>query len=182
MKTSITRQLVYFMGLMSIAGSAYANKDKVDYEGAMKSIPHISITFNSHSAMLSDSDRTRLRDLIHDALAKGAINKVTVAAWSDKALPLKGQKLLNTDRDLAKGRTEAISDFLKREMEIKAVKTFNMAETSNWLARTFKTEDAELKSVFSKKGAAAPVSKAECYIIKNEGGPYEAVVVVEKHE
>ncbi|MGZ3706632.1 MAG: hypothetical protein ACXVA8_11430, partial [Bdellovibrionota bacterium] len=161
---------------------AFANKDKVSYEGAMKNIPHATVTFNNGSNSLSETNRAILRNLVHDASARHAIAKANVAAWSDKALPLKGEDLLESDRNLAKERSDAISLFLKDELNVGNVDTFNMAETSNWLARTFKTEDAELKSVFSKKGALAPVSKAEFQIIKNEGGPSAAVVILERAE
>jgi hypothetical protein len=54
-----------------------------------------------------------------------------------------------------------------------------MAEDSNWLAKTFNTKDAELKSVFSKKGTDTPITNTEYHLIKEEGGPSEAVLIVE---
>jgi hypothetical protein len=90
------------------------------------------------------------------------------------------KNLTEADRDLASKRAEAISSVLKTELEVGDVDTYNMAERANWLARTFGTRQAELKSVFAKKGADTPVTNAEFHVIKNEGGPSEAVVVVEK--
>jgi hypothetical protein len=130
--------------------------------------------------MLSESARTSLRDLVKEARASGVIDQVTVAAWSDKALPMGKQDLAEADRDLAAKRADAISSVLKTELEVGDVDTYNMAERANWLARTFNTRQAELKSIFSKKGAETPVTNAEFHVIKNEGGPSEAVVVVEK--
>lgn len=155
-------------------------KKHVSYEDAMKSIPHITVSFDEGSAALSESARARLRDLVKDARASGTIDQVTVAAWSDKALPTGKRDLTEADRDLASKRADAISSVLKTELEVGDVDTYNMAERANWLARTFNTRQAELKSVFSKKGAETPVTNAEFHVIRNEGGPSEAVVVVEK--
>lgn len=172
------------------AGAPVAAKDKMgrrgmahkdmNYEGMMKSIPHTTISFDTGSAMLSESARASLRDLIKDARATGTIDQVTVAAWSDKTLPMGKTDLAEADRDLAAKRADAISSVLKTELEVGDVDTYNMAERANWLARTFNTRQAELKSIFSKKGAETPVTNGEFHVIKNEGGPSEAVVVVEK--
>jgi hypothetical protein len=162
-----------------MADHRMANKG-ANYEGTMKAIPHATISFDKGSAMLSETARASLRDLVKDARASGTIDQVTVAAWSDKALPMGKRDLTEADRDLASKRADAISSVLKTELEVGDVDTYNMAERANWLARTFGTRQAELKSVFAKKGADTPVTNAEFQVIKNEGGPSEAVVVVEK--
>lgn len=155
-------------------------KKHMDYEGAMKSIPHATIAFDNGSAALSESARASLRELVQDVRATGTIDQVTVAAWSDKSLPVGKKDLSEADRDLASKRADAISSVLKTELEVSDVDTYNMAERANWLARTFHTRQAELKSIFGKKGAETPVTNAEFHVIKNEGGPAAAVVVVEK--
>jgi hypothetical protein len=154
---------------------AFAN----DMHGAMNRIPHTTITFGAGSAMLTENDKADLKKLVQDAESRGEIDQVTVAAWSDKALPMKGQKLADADRDLASQRASAISDYLKSATDVGDVDSYNMAENSNWLARTFNTKGSELKSVFSKKGAKNPVSNAEFRLIKQEGGSNEAVVITE---
>lgn len=168
------------MGNKGMANKGEVAQKDMDYEGMMKSIPHVTISFDTGSAMLTESARTSLRDLVRNARAAGEIDQVTVAAWSDKALPTGKTDLAEADRDLADKRADAISSVLKTELEVGDVDTYNMAERANWLARTFNTRQAELKSIFAKKGADTPVTNAEFHVIKNEGGPSEAVVVVEK--
>lgn len=181
MITSLTKQVPFTFALvaLTISGVVYAN-NKTKYDGSMKNIPHAVITFSSDSANFTDSDRANLQEVIRRTLAKTDIEQVTVAAWSDKNMPKQGEFLTDSDRSLAKSRIDAISDFIKSDMNTVDLETYNMAENSNWLARTFKTSDSELKSIFSKKGAAAPVTNSEFQLIKNEGGPYQAVVVIQR--
>ena len=139
--------------------------------------PSVVIEFGAGSSKLADSDKAALRAAVRDVLQKHPVRHVTVAAWSDKQLPAQGQKLGDTDRGLARERAAVINEFLKSEMEISDVDTFNMAENANWLARTFNTKDAELKSVFTR-AEGSPVKKAEFRTIRAKGGPSHAVVVV----
>jgi hypothetical protein len=167
--------------LLSCTAFAHDKSDKdANYSGAMKSIPYATITFDSNSAVLTDSDKAALRTVVEKARSKGTLSEVTVASWSDKKLPKQGQTLADEDRDLAVSRSGAIADYLKNVLMVKAdVDSYNMAETSNWMARTFRTSDAELKSQFSKQSAQTPVTNAEFQIIKNEGAPGEAIVVLQ---
>lgn len=152
----------------------------VEYTGVMQTIPSTSIKFAHGNAVLSEADKATLRNLVNQAREKGVIDQVTVAAWADKALPAKGKKLTDTDRDLAQHRADAIKEYLKEAMKVSDVDTYNMAEDSNWLAKTFNTTDAELKAMFQKKNASIPITNAEHQIIRNEGGPSVAMIVVEK--
>src|SRR3989344_4705188 len=170
--------LAFAVSLGLFASNGFANWKK--HEAAMKATPYEVIVFAEGSALLSDSDKADLRALIRDAEAKGEIDEVTIAAWSDKSLPRQGRSLLLSDRNLAERRAEAISDFLKAETSVTDTDTFNMAESANWLARTFNTEDAELKSIFGKAGSVSPVTKMEFKAIRKSGAPSHSVVVVEK--
>lgn len=145
----------------------------------VKDVPHLTLNFEPDSATLSDSDKESLRKLITDAKAKGEISEVSIAAWSDKPLPPRGEKLMDKDQELADNRAEAIEDFLDSELEVAEIDTFNMAESANWVARTFRTEDAELKSIFGRRGADTPLTNEEFNLIRDSGGPSKAVVVVE---
>ncbi len=143
-------------------------------------IPNAQINFSENQAQLSDADKTELRNMIHDAKAKGDISKVVVAVWSDRSLPRQGEKVKDSDRELAASRAEAISSFLEDELKLD-VEAYNMAETSHWLARNFHTSEAQLKSVFGRKGAEeAPVTDAEFRVIRDSGGPGKAIIVAEQ--
>lgn len=165
--------------LMAVTALFGTNAFAEGMNSAMKAIPHTTVTFDAGSAMLSEADKNDLKKLVEAARAKGTINQVTVAAWSDRMLPARGQKLSDRERNLADKRGDAITEYLKTTLAVGDVDNYNMAENSNWLARTFNTKDAELKSVFAKKAYDLPVTNAEFELIKHEGGPSEAVVVTE---
>jgi len=157
------------------SGRTAANKDFI------KDVPHITLNFKKGSSVLSSDDESKLRELVNQAQTGAKIDQMTVASWSDKALPKEGQKLSDADQRLAKGRSDAVYMFLKDQLNVPYVATYNMAEDANWLAKTFRTSDAELKSLFSKKGTQTPVTNNEMKIIKDEGGPSKVVVLVERN-
>jgi hypothetical protein len=138
--------------------------------------PIVVIKFGPGSARITEDDKAALRSAVREVLQKHLVEHVTVAAWSDKALPAKG-KLNETDRGLAEERLNVVNEFLQSDMEIGDVDTFNMAESANWLARTFHTKDAELKSIFTR-AEDAPVKRSEFRALRSRGGPSSAVVVV----
>lgn len=159
------------------AGFFAGNALAADKDIATKSV---SITFGAGVSKLTDDDKTELRNLVRDGLKAGEIDHVTVAAWSDRAMPAQGTQLSKTDRGLAKERLNVISTYLKSEMELNDVDTYNMAENANWLARTFNTRDAELKSFFGRTDGEmdATGKRSEFRVIRQSGGPSTAVVVL----
>ncbi|HTL13193.1 MAG TPA: hypothetical protein VL588_11935 [Bdellovibrionota bacterium] len=169
--TSQTRDIDKVHGLGMDPGAADSIKD----------VPHITLDFRKGSSVLSSDDESKLRELVNKAQTGAKIDQMTVAAWSDKALPKEGQKLSDADQRLAKGRSDAVYMFLKDQLNVPYVATYNMAEDANWLAKTFRTSDAELKSLFGKKGTQTPVTNNEMKIIKDEGGPSKVVVLVERN-
>ena len=181
MRTSILKPMITGTLITAVYfGTAIAAFAAEKYEGVMGDIPHSIVTFDAGSAQLSDANKNKIREMILQSQAKMEIDRIAIAAWSDKALPKAGKNRSKSDRNLADKRIEAITTYAKAVLSTANIKTYNMAESSNWLARQLKTSDAELKSIFSKKGSEAPVTNAEFQLIKNEGGPSEAVVLVQR--
>jgi outer membrane protein OmpA-like peptidoglycan-associated protein len=135
------------------------------------------ISFEAGNADLSDAEKAKLHEIVA-SIGADNIRRVEVAAWSDKAFPRSGNDLPKGDRDLADKRADNINDYLKKEDDLSfmRIRTYSMAETSNWLARMFRTDEAELKSVFSRENEA-PMAREDFNVILNEGGPSKAVVV-----
>lgn len=135
------------------------------------------ITFAKGSSDLTEAGKTKLRQIV-SGLTVDNISRVEIASWSDRGFPMTGNDLSKTDMNLADDRADKINDFLKDETDISSlrIRKYSMAETSNWLARMFRTDEAELKSVFSKEGET-PMMREDFNVIKNEGGPTKAVVV-----
>ncbi|MEK6623900.1 MAG: hypothetical protein AABY86_02965 [Bdellovibrionota bacterium] len=136
------------------------------------------ITFDGGEAKLSTSDMDKLRSLIKEAQAHGKISKVEVAAWSDSAHPTK-MDLSKPSRDLADRRIKAVKTTLRRDLgKMKYINSYNMAESANWLSRFFNTSEAELDAVFAKKADAEAMEREDFLIIKREGAPSKAIVVL----
>lgn len=135
------------------------------------------VNFDPGHSDLSDAAKLRLRDIV-TTLGVTDISRVEVASWSDKAFPKSGPDLSKSDVDLADKRASSIENFLKKDLDLSTlrIRDYNMAETSNWMARTFRTDESELKSVFSKD-SEAPVAREDFNIIMTEGGPNRAVIV-----
>lgn len=135
------------------------------------------IRFSPGSADLNDATKAKLRETVA-TIGLSNISRVEVASWSDKAFPKEGPDLPAVDRQLAEKRAEQIGDFLRQDSDISLlrIRNYSMAETSNWLARMLKTDEAEIKSVFSKQGET-PIARGDFNVILNEGGPSKAVVI-----
>lgn len=140
-----------------------------------------AISFEEGKATLSDQDKSKLRDLaqsLKQNLPEGAkISRAKLAVWSDQEHPQKGN-LSKADRQLANQRSKNIQDFLKSDVGVSRVTTFNMTENRHWVGRMFHREEAELDAAFSQKGEK-PVTQKEFSAIKDEGGPSKAVVILE---
>jgi hypothetical protein len=127
--------------------------------------------------LLSDYDKTQINDMIDKAKFDSSSEKIEVAVWADKMLPREGASLSDQERKLADDRGEEIKKYLSARHNISSLKIFNMAEESNWVARSFNTEDAELKSVFSKE-EMAPISRNGFDFIRENGASSRAVLVI----
>lgn len=181
------RKLVLFtFPILSAGALAFAAPEapgrinvKSSIVSELEKIPSSTIKFEAGSRSLTESEKNSLRNLIKEAQTKGVIRQVTIVAWSDKMLPRTGNELSRRDRNLAKGRASAIENFLKSELALENVDTYNMAEPANWLARTLNSKDAELKSVFGRPFNETPLNSAQFYLVKSDGGPSKAVALVE---
>lgn len=171
-----TKLPVIFGALLFVTHNAYANKNM----HGEKVSRTVTLSFQTSVADLSADGQAKLRELVA-GIASGDIDRVEVAVWSDQAFPKTGDDLPKADRDLADNRIDKVKDFLKDTLDVGSVKAYNMAETSNWLARTFRTDDAELKSVFGKEGST-PVARDDFNHIVKEGGPSKAVAILIKEK
>lgn len=135
------------------------------------------IMFSKGKADLTQSEKTKLENIVA-AIGVDNIKRVEIASWSDKDFPKAGPDLPKVDKDLADERASKINDLLKGPLDVSMlrIRTYSMAETSNWIARMFRTDEAELKSVFAKEGET-PMARDDFNVIMNEGGPSRAVVV-----
>lgn len=174
----------YAISLCLLAGACAHNEPAAYKSSAVKDIEvdsnqygrSVVLNFALGSSQLSAQEQIKLQNIVSNVGADD-IDKIELAAWSDKEFPRTGKSLSKPDRDLVTARINTVKDFLKTNMTVPSVKAYNMAETSNWLARTFRTDDAEMKSVFSKD-ADVPMAREDFNTIVRNGVKSKAVVVI----
>jgi type IV pilus biogenesis protein CpaD/CtpE len=136
------------------------------------------VDFERGQFLLTDATRDTLRKLVQNLNADN-VDEVKVAVWSDNPFPMQDESLSAADRELADRRGDAIENFLEDELKISDVQIFNMAKRSNWMARLFNTDDAELKSSMGYQNRG-PINDADIQFLKQNGGPSKAAVIVER--
>jgi outer membrane protein OmpA-like peptidoglycan-associated protein len=113
----------------------------------------VEVNFEKGSAVLTEGSRVSLRGMVEQARMSGKIDELKVLAWSDADYPNNSQnKLSKQDRELADKRASAIRDYVKSELGVDDVDTYNMAERPNAFEDMFNTSDARTKSAFESAG------------------------------
>lgn len=169
------KQMVLAVSLLCLSSLAAAKGNKT---GERKGFESTVITFESGQSTLYADDLTKIKNTLARAEAAGKVGVVEIAVWSDKDYPVSGA-LSKEDRQLADTRTYALKEALHKDLTAgKWIKAYNMADGGNWLTRTLNTSEAELDSVFAKDDSTS-VGREDFDLIKREGGPGKAVVIVE---
>lgn len=138
--------------------------------------PTATITFNERDWTLTSDSREALAALVKQGRAKGQIDEIQVAVWSDNPAPRDTENLSQPDRELASRRLNVVEEYLSQNQKI-SVKGYNMAERASWLARFFETSDAELKAEIGRGGDGV-LSKNAYQVFKANGRPLRAVALV----
>ena len=167
------KQSILTAALVSFASMAIGN-DKYpsvsEYESTV-------LTFDEGAGGMSADEVTKLSKAVADAKAKGKISRIEVAAWSDKEHPVTGD-LSKADIKLAHDRFEAIELNLRKDIgHMRYIKSYNMADNSNWVGRHLHSSDAELDAVFAKK-EAGHLARQDFALIKEGGKASKAVVIL----
>ncbi|MBC7660074.1 MAG: hypothetical protein H7249_10225 [Chitinophagaceae bacterium] len=137
------------------------------------------VNFAKGGSVLSEAEARNIRAVYRSVVADGDIEKIIVAAWSDKEAIKSGEKLPEAQVVLAQKRAEAVKRSLS-EMTNKPIESYNMGQDAGWIAKTFRTKDARLKDAL--KSAAAPDRNTQelASLLELKGGPGTALVIVKR--
>ena len=167
------------------ADTAQEIKDTVQqtaYEIADKD--NLTIKFAKGSANLSDSAVSELKNTFNAVREDAKVKEILIVSYSDQNYP-KNQKdsLSKADRQLADKRIDAIKAKLK-DFGASNIKTYNMAEKSNWFEKTLVTSDAQIKREASEKPAKEDRDDAFYQVLgrhlMQKGGASTAFVIVRR--
>lgn len=119
------------------------------------------VNFEKGSFVLTEGSRAALRDLASKAKASHKIDEVKVLAWADRDYPADAKnKASKADKTLADKRAAAIRDFVKAELALDDVDTYNMTERPGAISSLFNTEDSKLKQAFENAGVTSADGKS----------------------
>lgn len=142
-----------------------------------------TLTFPAGATQLSVDDKAKLKAFIESAVATGTIKEIKVASWSDRDVPTDPTKSLSKDdRRMAEERANAVRKYLRDQLKMKKVETYNMAHGAGRIAKAFRTEEAELRAAFASKDAAPGKLRPEVIAIRDHGKASTVVLVVEFKE
>lgn len=112
------------------------------------------ISFGEGRTTLTQAEREEIDQLVTKFKTSDRIDEIKVLAWADREYPVQGEKASKADITLAKKRSEAVKDYLKKVHKISDVDTYNMAERPNSMQKLFETGSYEVKTSAEVSGAA----------------------------
>ncbi|MEK2645712.1 hypothetical protein [Bdellovibrio sp. BCCA] len=163
--------------LVSIKALANVDSETETASKALGAKMTSEISFDEGQTNLSDSAKEDIRSLIKDAKEKGNIDELKVAVWADREYPTKDTKASKADIDLAKKRADNIKSFIKSEMKVGSVNTYNMTERPNALQKFLRTSDSKVKSTMEASGSA-PRTSEETGFFGQKSKASKAVIMV----
>lgn len=168
-KTIVASAFLLIAPAMSFAGN----------KGAYTEPSTKVLKFEKGASALTQDQKTELSGLFKDSKLAGKELDVTMAVWADEPMPAKGKSLSDTQRSLADRRIKSIKEYVKSmKLDLDDLDSFSMAESSNWMARTFNTEGAQLKNQVAKKSKNDDLMQTKYKVIKSDGDVQKAVIVV----
>ncbi|MNS60108.1 hypothetical protein D3C72_930890 [compost metagenome] len=146
---------MFFVGALTMAETPDLQPDPekatATMVGASEAAP---VFFEPGTKALSRQEKTELQAFLTNIREKQKIKNIKVLAWADREYPEKKEKASEKQIALAKSRADEIQKYLKTDLKIDSVDTFNMAERPSKISEILKTQDYEVKSTAEAAGAA----------------------------
>lgn len=164
--------------MLSVQSNAWTTtKDAADRLGADQVK---EVTFEKNVTGLSEAQKAEIRAAVSEASQKGKIDEVKVLAWSDKEYPTESGKPGKSDVNLAKDRLRDLKAFLKDELKVSDVDTYNMSERPNALEKFFHTSDSKVKSAVEAEGAAPTAGNTGLFDMKAQAAKGVVMIFMKK--
>lgn len=171
----LTAFLVLSLG--SLSASATVDAETETASKSLGAAMASEISFDEGKANLTEGAQNEIRSVINTAKEKGKIDELKVAVWADREYPVKDTKVSKADIDLAKKRADNIKSFIKKELKVGSVNTYNMTERPNALQKFLKTPQETVKSTMEASGAA-PRTSEETGMFGQKAKASKAVIMI----
>lgn len=135
------------------------------------------IEFDEGQSALKPADMEEVKNAVAEAKTQGKIYEVRVVSWADQEYPAKGTTAPKASVKLAEDRADRVKEYIKKDLAVSDVKTYNMAKRPNTLQEFFNTKTAKTKESMEKSGAA-PTNDADTGFFGLKGKTAAAIVLV----
>jgi len=135
------------------------------------------ISFEEGKSSLTEASKEEIKALVASARQSGNIGEVKLAVWADREYPTKDTKASKGDVKLADERAKALTNYLKKDLKVESVSSYNMTERPNALQKFVKTPTEKVKSTMEATGAA-PKTESETGIFNQNAQAKKAVLMV----
>ncbi len=164
--------------LLAVQANAWTTtKDAADRLGADEVK---EVTFEKSVTGLSETQKAEIRTAISEASKRGKIDEVKVLAWSDKEYPTETGKPAKSDVNLANDRLRDLKAFLKKELKVSDVDTYNMSERPNALEKFFHTSDSKVKNAVEAEGGAPTAGNTGLFDMKAQAAKGVVMIFMKK--
>jgi hypothetical protein len=165
-------------GLMGLSLHASALTGETENASAAMGASKVSeIKFEEGKSTLTSEARAELKGFVEEAKKEGKIDEIKLAVWADREYPAADTKAPKADVKLANDRADAIKKYIKNDLKVSDVKTYNMAERPNSLQKMMKTGTAEMKETMEGSGAA-PKTEKEKGLFDQKAQASKAVIML----
>jgi light-regulated signal transduction histidine kinase (bacteriophytochrome) len=137
-----------------VAGQANAWTTTQEAANRLGAAQFREINFSKNISELSEMQKTELKQAIMESEQKGQIEEVKILAWSDQEYPSENSKQSKSEIKLASQRVRQLKAFIKDDLKISNVGTYNMSKRPNDLQKLFNTADRKIKDTVASAGAA----------------------------
>lgn len=161
------------LGAMIIANTAWATPPSE----ALGTTWSSEVKFNRGQATLPADRLNEISGIINRAKESGEIDEVKVISWSDGELPPKAASAPNSEVKLAEQRADYLKKYIKSELDVSSVDTFNMAKRANKVQDFLNTPASKLKDHLESTGNA-PTKKEDTGLFGMKSKASSALVLV----
>lgn len=163
--------------LLSFQTFAGVDSETEDTAKGMGANAVMEVSFDEGSAALTEDTKKELRNKISEAKQTNKIDELKIASWADREYPSKDTKASKSEVELAKKRGENLKSFVKDELKVGDVSTYNMTERPNPLQKFFRTGQAKVKNAMEASGAA-PRTEKETGVFGTKAKASKAVIMI----
>lgn len=169
--------MMAFLGITSFAHANTVNSETAQATDALGASMVSEVKFKEGQVLLTKEEQAEIADIVSSARAAGDIDEIKVIAWADREFPARGTSAANASVKLAEERADHIKKYLKDDLKVGSVSTYNMAKRTNTLQDFLNTPTARIKRSLENTGAA-PTRKEDTGFLGLKGKASAALVLV----